>query len=744
MPNEVKIALEAVNNTEHAFNSLKTSATGAFDSIQKSLGLIKLDAIVNLGRQAYQLGETMLNGAKGVATQTMEIQRQSQILGISTDAYQKLAYAANMSDVSAGDLSQGLKILSRNMEEASRGTGQAKEYLDAMGIAVREADGGLRPLIDVMGDIADRFQGWQDGPRKIAIALELFGRSAEALVPLLNQGKSGMAAYAAEAQNLGSILGESAVKKGAETEDAFKRINAQILAIKANSGPAVLEILKLAEAASKWIKERSGFSEDAAEKELKNLENQVDYNIKLGSTYEKQIPNLERIVKLQDELGKLGPPKWVKEWVEGFKPAEKLQPPEIAPPPEPGWIKKWVEQFDDLQHAFDQLGIESQESLAKAAAAAETYMRVIEKKFQEGKGSIVDYKNALAAATAAMQKLVPPNTTQQITDLWNEYNKAVKAIPEDDPNRAAKVQELLDQVFKQIKAIEGPTVAEMKAAFAEMKTQAASALEEIKNRIDQNPIRAGVDVTEIKKIEDAYKAVKSKIEATPIKINVDSSALGGGAGQSESEAPAGIDLTGIGGADYTVDFLGRGSRTLPLSEKIQELIAEFGGLGNAIQGMQAMIDFSEMTTQLQGLQRQLANVREVTQFYLNVHREFPNVNTIWSAPWGWLSPAIQDWIAQRQADIESQMGLTQLKMIMSLLQGFGGSLQTGGPVERTGLYLLHKGEEVRTTNQVSMGGITLIQHIQGGGNVRETADAVAKALKYAISGELRDTLKKLR
>lgn len=744
--NSVKIILEAVDKTAGAFESLKGNATGALGSIQKSLSLIKFDAIVNLGRQAYQFGENMMSMARTTAAATMEIQKQSQTLGISADAYQKLAYAAKMSDVTTADLAIGLKILSRNMDEASQGTGTAKDYLDAMGIAVQESDGRLRPLLDIMGDIADKFQSWQDGPRKIAIALDLFGRSGEALIPLLNQGRSGMAAYGREAESLGVILSESIIKKGVETEDAFKRIDAQIIAIKADSGAAASEVLRLVENLAKWVNQQSLFTAEGAEKELKNLEAQVEYNLKLGSAYEKQIPALERIVKLQDQLGKNKAPDWVKDWVAGYTPAKKTEPPEKITPPEPGWIKKEIAQWDALGYSFEKLGTESQASLAKAALSADQYMNTIAAALDKGEVSATDFKNALGAATAAWQKLVPPDTTQQIAEVMIATDKAIREIGEDDPNRGARVQQLIDQEMKTIKAIEGPTIGEMKAAYNELKTQGMAIVQGLQGWIDQNPIRAGVDLKEFAKIDDAFKVVKDNIESTAIKIKVDASALtdlGGAGGGGLYESNMGLVTGAFSDQNFDVKlkFWGEASPTRPLSETIQEIIGQFGNLDNALSGLGAMINFSELSIQFQGLQRQLDQIGEIYHSYYMVNNAMPHVNLTSYGPW--LDPQISRQLEQMRSDIMSQMGLTQLKMLMEMLQGFGGSYQSGGYIPKTGLYMLHKGEEVRPSNRVSMSSGPFIFNISSN-DPKGAAREIEKVLKYGLSQGLRDAIKEIR
>jgi hypothetical protein len=215
------------------------------DSMSRSLSLIKYDSIVNLGERALQTGERIYSMARSIVSGANEIGRMAQISGLSTDAFQKFAYAAKMSDVESESLATGIKLLAKNMEETSQGSGDAAKWFSVMGISVKDLNtGGLKPLDQMMGELADKFSGWEDGTRKIAIATALFGRSGEALIPMLNKGNSGLTDFYKEAERLGIILSPDMVRKGGEAEDAFKRFEAQLKTFKLSLSPVVSELTK--------------------------------------------------------------------------------------------------------------------------------------------------------------------------------------------------------------------------------------------------------------------------------------------------------------------------------------------------------------------------------------------------------------------------------------------------------------------------------------------------------------------
>jgi hypothetical protein len=185
--NEIARAHEAMNAKIKTANEQQFGAqTSLLDSLKKNWMAVSAAVVAGymLVQRAYSFG-------KDIAFATNEMKKNAEIAGLSTDEYQKWAFAAKMADVNSEELSKGFRLLSRNMSEASQGIGTANNAFAAMRISVNQVGGGLKSLDVMMKEIMDKFSGWADGPQKIALALALFGRSGEALIPLLNKGSAG-------------------------------------------------------------------------------------------------------------------------------------------------------------------------------------------------------------------------------------------------------------------------------------------------------------------------------------------------------------------------------------------------------------------------------------------------------------------------------------------------------------------------------------------------------------------------
>jgi len=151
--------------------------------------------------------------------------KMSQKTGIAVEDLGKLQYAADLSGVSAEALQKGLTSLAVGMVEAASGAGPMAEEYKKLGINLRNTDGTMKSSLDVLGELADRFQQMPDGVEKTNLAVDIFGKKLGAeMIPLLNIGAAGLKAMGDEAQNLGLVMSGELAKKSEEFNDNLSRL----------------------------------------------------------------------------------------------------------------------------------------------------------------------------------------------------------------------------------------------------------------------------------------------------------------------------------------------------------------------------------------------------------------------------------------------------------------------------------------------------------------------------------------
>lgn len=142
-------------------------------------------------------------------------------IGVGVEALQELRFAAERSGVSQRALDLGLQRFSRRVGEAAQGSGELVKIIEQYNIELRNADGSLRPVVDILGDYADIVAQTTDSQEQLRLAFKAFDSEGAALVNLLRQGSIGIDEFAVRLRELGGVLDESAVRKAEEAQDAL-------------------------------------------------------------------------------------------------------------------------------------------------------------------------------------------------------------------------------------------------------------------------------------------------------------------------------------------------------------------------------------------------------------------------------------------------------------------------------------------------------------------------------------------
>lgn len=140
-------------------------------------------------------------------------------LGVSTEFISEVGYAAGKSGGNMKVLEAGLFGLSESAAKAADGARKPSAAFRSLGIEVLDAQGKVKSLDVLLPELAAKFAGMEDGPRKMAVANAVLGSSAKDLLPLLNQGASGIADLRKEAVEFGHSISGDTASAAAEFND---------------------------------------------------------------------------------------------------------------------------------------------------------------------------------------------------------------------------------------------------------------------------------------------------------------------------------------------------------------------------------------------------------------------------------------------------------------------------------------------------------------------------------------------
>lgn len=143
-------------------------------------------------------------------------------LGVTTEAYASLSYAANLAGVSQTALDSSFKRMARSISDASDGLSTAERSLASLGLSSEELL-QLSPEKQFSA-IADALNSVDNATRRAALAQQVFGRSGTALLSLTKEGSAGLAAMSEEARILGLNISRVDAAGVERANDAVTRV----------------------------------------------------------------------------------------------------------------------------------------------------------------------------------------------------------------------------------------------------------------------------------------------------------------------------------------------------------------------------------------------------------------------------------------------------------------------------------------------------------------------------------------
>jgi len=223
------------------------SAKGKFEklgSIVKGIGVGMGVAFAAVGAAAVGAGKALVDMTVESAAYADEMLTQSTVTGMSVESLQAYSYAADLVDVSLDSLTGSMAKQIKSMSTARNGTGAAADAYAKLGVKVTDSHGKLRNGEKVYWEVIDALGKVTNETERDALAMQILGKSAQDLNPLIAQGSEGMAALTDEAHKMGAVLSEESISKLGAFDDSVQRLSQGAEAAKRVMGTVLLPQLQ--------------------------------------------------------------------------------------------------------------------------------------------------------------------------------------------------------------------------------------------------------------------------------------------------------------------------------------------------------------------------------------------------------------------------------------------------------------------------------------------------------------------
>lgn len=169
-------------------------------------------AVAAVGTAAVGTTKAVIDGAMATAEYGDNIDKMSQKIGMSAEAYQEWDFILQQNGADVDMLQASMKTLSTaadNNKDAFQRLGISEEFVKS---ASPE---------ELFGEVITQLQGMEEGTERTAIASQLLGKSATELAPLLNSGAEATEELRKQAHEYGMVMSDESVKASAAFQDSL-------------------------------------------------------------------------------------------------------------------------------------------------------------------------------------------------------------------------------------------------------------------------------------------------------------------------------------------------------------------------------------------------------------------------------------------------------------------------------------------------------------------------------------------
>lgn len=195
-----------------------------------------------------------------------DMNTMSKVYSISTKELQKYSAAAELVDVDVETIAKSHQKLTKQMSSASGGTGKSAEAFEKLGVNITNADGSLRDSDTVWQETIAALGKMENETERDAAAMQLMGKSASELNPLIEDGGETYKNFAETLDKYGlEFIDQETLNQANEFKDsidsiksigliAFQQLGTQMAAYLA---PAMEKVVDLVGRIANWISQLS-------------------------------------------------------------------------------------------------------------------------------------------------------------------------------------------------------------------------------------------------------------------------------------------------------------------------------------------------------------------------------------------------------------------------------------------------------------------------------------------------------
>lgn len=224
-------------STEQSLKQLQDASKNANKELEKATSIADkmADATKKIADGAGKVAEktkTMSMAAGGALTALAglglkaandadELNTLAKQTGLSTEALQKMSYASELIDVDVSTITGAVAKMKKGLDSNA-------DTFAEMGVSIKDANGDYRDTEDIFLEIVQALSKIDNETERDIKAMKIFGKSADELTGIIDDGGAALKALGEEASDKGLIVSQEDLDKASELNDTIDKLKATV------------------------------------------------------------------------------------------------------------------------------------------------------------------------------------------------------------------------------------------------------------------------------------------------------------------------------------------------------------------------------------------------------------------------------------------------------------------------------------------------------------------------------------
>lgn len=212
---------------------------------------------IGVGGVAAAVGAAAYSGVKQLADQAEQMENLRAATGLTINQLGEMKFLADENGWSFEAMTKATGMLTRHLTDMEGGAGRAGEAAARLGIQLRDQDGALRPMSELLPQIVKALRGVGNETERAQLASALLGKSYQELMPWISASSAELDAQVKSAKAANAVYNEQMHMVGLSADAVLDQLSTTLAGLR-NSfvtafGPLVIGVVRALDAVAQQV-----------------------------------------------------------------------------------------------------------------------------------------------------------------------------------------------------------------------------------------------------------------------------------------------------------------------------------------------------------------------------------------------------------------------------------------------------------------------------------------------------------